>query len=205
MNKTLFFDLDETKFKTLPAQVAYLNSTYKLNVSESEYLANKCKLDLILKTHRPDLTLSFDEIYRNYSRDFLESHDRHKDILPMEGMPRILPLLAKKYTIVDVTARQKSGLLVIQHLLRKYVPGCVSYIHCAWEYQEGKGYVNVSKKDFIMNFPGEKIAFFDDTLHEIEDTKDIIPSYLFGPTNLHLNAERINRAESWEHIGDMFL
>ena len=201
----MFFDFDGMKFDTMPAQVEYINHRYNINTTAYDHVGHNNNLDLIVKKHRPDITMTRNEIYHDFGINFISSIEWHKNVQPMKDMPRVVKELSKKLNLFIATGRQKRGLHVIQHLLTKHVPGCISLVHCVWEPNESGSFDGVSKRDFISKIPGENIAFFDDSMHEIEDTKDIIPSYLFDPWEVHLNTEGILRVESWQKIGDLFL
>lgn len=206
MNKShLFFDIDGMKFHTMPAQIAYANKTYGINILPEEYHLIGHYLDSVIKKHRPDITLSREEIYTDWGKNFLASKKWHRDVLPMEGMPRVMKELPKKYIIHDVTARQSHGIHVIKYLLDKFIPGCVNNIHCVWTQTGAGGFIGVTKKAYIASVQGKKDGFFDDSLHEIEETKAIIPSYLFDHVNLHSDVEGADIVRSWEQIGDILL
>lgn len=203
--QNLFFDFDGMKFNTLPALVAYVNHRYEINTLPSEYIGNNDSLDVIIKKHSPNVNLSWEDIYIDVGKNFHSSIEWHEEVKPMDGMCEVISLLSSKYKLFTVTARQKPGINVIQHLLDEYIPGCISHIHCAWEHHPVKGFIETSKRDFILSVNGENIAFFDDSLNEIKKTADIIPSYLFDEMNIHENSGIENRINHWERIGEMFL
>lgn len=203
--KNVFFDFDGMKFDTMPFQIAYINYRYNINTSESDHIGQNNSLDAIVKRYRPDLTLSRDEIYHDFGVNFISSIKWHENVQPMPDMPEVAREISKKYTLFVATGRQRRGLHVIEHLLNKHVPGCISYIHCVWQHTDDGKFIGVQKKDFISKIPGDNVAFFDDSMHEIEDTKDTIPSYLFDPKNTHANTKNLLRVESWRQIGDMLL
>lgn len=205
MKKNLFFDLDGMKFDTLRAQISYINNRYGIHTIKSDYLGNNSHIDLIIKKYLPELNLNRNEIYEDLGKNFTSSIKLHRNVLPMKGMCKILPLLSKKYTLWTVTARQTSGINVIEYLLNKYIPDCISGVHCVWSLSENGGFNGVPKKDFIRSISGKKIAFFDDSPEEIIDTKDIIPSYLFDPMNMYEDIEGVIRIKNWKEIGEIFL
>lgn len=180
--QNLFFDLDGMKFDTLPAHVAYINYRYGINTVPSEYIGNNDSLDTLIKKHAPGIDSSWEDIYLDVGQNFHSSIEWHKEVKPMEDMCEVILLLAKKYhKLYTVTARQKSGYHVVKHLLDTHIPGCISDIHCVWDYVKGKGFVEIAKKDFIQSIKGDNIAFFDDSVSEVKKTAQIIPSYLFDP------------------------
>ena len=203
----LFFDFDGVKFDTMLAQVVYINDRYGIQTVISEHIGNNSGLDSLIKKHRSDIQLTRDQLYFDFGNNFLSSIEWHKHFLPFEDMCEVIQCLAKKYTLVTVTARLKISHNTVSYLLDKYVPGCISQIHYVWERNE-KGEVvrHIPKKEFLKNFVGEKIAFFDDSPEEILETQHILPSYLFDPENIHTNVIGIrNRVLSWKQIGEIFL
>ncbi|MBK5215805.1 MAG: hypothetical protein JJE53_03305 [Candidatus Pacebacteria bacterium] len=205
MKNNLFFDFDGMKFDTLKAHILYINNRYGINTVMSDYIGYNYHLDLIVNKYKPELNLTRDEFFEDLGKNFSTSIELHQDVIPMKGMCKILPLLSKKYTLWTVTARQTCGHGVIQYLLNKYVPGCISGVHYVWNHSEVGGFEGISKRDFILSVPGKKIAFFDDSPDEIRDTMDIIPSYLFDPRNIYKDIKGVTRIQSWEQIGEIFL
>jgi len=202
--RNLFFDFDGMKFDTVQAQVHYINKAYGLSISMYDYLKHNHDIEKLLNSFIPNLGLTRDEIYRAFGKDFLCSIEAHENILPMPGMCEVMPLLKKEYKIHTVTARQKIGLPVIEYILDKYIPGCISNIHCVWGHTEGKGFHGISKKSYVESTEGENVAFFDDSPHEIEDMQDVIPSYLYDPNGFHYDKNEIHRVVSFMQIWRMF-
>lgn len=202
----MFLDLDGLKFDTLPATAQYMNDRYAINSTATDYINRGSELDLVLWEFRPDLKhMTRDEIYMNYGNEFLCSIAYHEGILPIKDMPEVVSGLAKKYRLYTVTARQEKGQHVIKHLNNKYIPGCITNIHCVWSHN-GTKYINIPKKDFIQSIPGKNVAFIDDSLHEVEDMQNVIPSYLFDQYDFYKNTPNIpNKLISWKEIGDKFL
>lgn len=203
--KNLFFDFDGMKFDTMPAQVEYINQRYGINTTLSDHIGQNHHFDVLIKKHLPNSNFTRDEVYTDFGKNFGASIEWHKKVLPMPDMDKVIPLLAKKYTLWTVTARQSHTINTIEYLLDKYIPGCISGIHCVYTRLKTGGFTSISKKDFMRSVVGEKIGFFDDSPSEIEDTKNLIPSFLFDPVGSH---EKINGAihlSSWKEIGDIFL
>ncbi len=203
---TLFFDFDGFKFNTLPAHMRYINQRYHITSTESDFI-ELLHVSRVVKKYLPDnQSPSKEEIYLDLAENFLKSWDWHKDIPPIEGMCQVVPLLAKKYTLWTVTARQISSLPTIERLLNMHIPSCISGVHCVWEHLGGTSYRGEPKKDFILKFPGKKIAFIDDNPEEIKEMGTVIPTYLFDPKKYHNHLTDIpNRVYSWQHIGEIFL
>jgi len=199
----LFFDFDDTIFRSWPLVVSYLNGKYNLNLKEGDFNGVTSFEDVITK-HREALNLTYDEFYLDYAINFLSSMAWHEKIELMEGAKEIIPLLAKKYNLYIVTARQKISMDVINHLISKNFPDCFKEIHCIWEYVEGIGYVQVSKKDFILGVSGEKIAFIDDSPKEVFKMEGVIPTYIFDPYGTK-GEIGFPSFKNWYEIGDKFL
>lgn len=206
MKPYLFFDFDGLKFNTTPALVRYMNQRWNMNSVESDYVNRVHDIESVINKYRKDLNVTYSEAYEDMGKNYNSSLLWQQDVQPIENMCEIMKLLSKKYTLLTVTARQKAGIHVIQYLLDKYIPGCVTDIHCVYE-SIGNGKFNeVLKKDFIKSLTGEKVAFIDDSPKEIEDMQSTIPSYLFDPKRLHDNLTEIkNRVHSWNEIGEKFL
>lgn len=200
----IFFDLDGMKFNSLPAYVLYINNRWNIKTELEHYFDKGSRLEEIVREHTGNHLLTRDEVFGDFKKNFLTSIDWHKNILPMPDMVEVIKELASKYKLYTVTARHREGLHVINYLIGKYIPNCISYVHCVSDIVDGK-HISISKRDFISSIQGNKIAFLDDSLHEIEDTMDIIPSYLFDPNNLHKDNADIFRVDSFKQIGELFL
>lgn len=208
MNKPkIFLDWDGLKFDTIPAHIEWINHFYGINSSVEEYInLGGGSWTQVINKHKPELALVKETLYLDLADNFLNSLEWHSNVMPFDGMCAIVPQLAKKYELIVVTARQKVSEPLILHFSEKYVPGCVTHIHCVHEHMGGNVFQRVSKRDFILGSHGEKIAFIDDSPHEIDGVRDIIPSYLFDPTGRHTeNMDIPNKVSSWAQIGEIFL
>lgn len=204
----IFLDFDGLKFETIPVYISYINKKYNIETHPKDYINNP-PIEDIVKRYLPENkhhTIIREEVYVDLAKNVESCIELNDSAKPVSGLCDVLPLLADKYELWTVTAKQKSGQPTIEHLLNKYVPNCITGIHCVWEYQENVGYKEFSKRDFILNFQGEKVAFIDDSPKEILRTQDIIPSYLFDPNsdNAHF-VEIERRVRGWEEIGKIFL
>jgi hypothetical protein len=203
--RTLFFDFDGVKFDTTQHHVDYINNRFAIKSVISDYINNP-PLDKIVKKYLPeDTEIDATDLYRGLSKLFLDSIDSHETVFPIDGMVQTIFSLSKIYNLVTVTARPDSGRHVIEHMLHKYVPGCISEIHCVWTYKNNE-FVPVTKKEFIQNYPGKKVAFLDDSATEIKKLQEIIPSYLFDPCGYNDHETTIQRrVRSWQEFGNLFL
>ena len=204
----LFLDFDGLKFDTLDIHVRYINERYGIQTVPADYTTTP-RLETVIKKYLPDdqhHLITGDAVYADIGENCNASLAWHAEVPPIDGMKEVLPLLAEKYRLWTVTARQKSCLHVIEHLLREHVPGCISGIHCVWERMPSGEFKGIPKRDFIASFDGRKVAFIDDSPTEIVRMQDLIPSYLFDPAGLNDdNAEIKHRLRSWKEIGETFL
>jgi hypothetical protein len=204
----LFLDFDGLKFDTLGIHVNYINKKYGVKTIPSDY-TNNPSLETVIKKYLLEdqhHLITKEEVYVDIGENLNGSLEWHAEVLPMEGVEEVVPLLAKKYTLWTVTARQTACIPVIMYLLNKYIPHCISGIHCVWEHIGDGQFKGIPKRDFVANFNGEKIAFIDDSALEILDMQDMIPSYLFDPHGLNDMTPNIHhRVRSWQEIGDTFL
>ena len=204
----LFLDFDGLKFDTLDIHVRYINHRYGISTVPADYIDNPGLEDVIKKyfDQKHHHLIDRDEVYLDVGERLIASLEWHKDVPPIPGMAEIIPLLAKKYTLWTVTARQKTSLPVVKHMLDTYVPNCISGVHCVWEHLGEKRWKEVSKKQFIEQFPGPKVAFIDDSPKEILRMEGIISTYLFDRHGMHSNASGItNIVRTWHEIGKVFL
>jgi hypothetical protein len=202
----IFLDLDNSMFNTTPIFMNYLNKRYGIESKLEDYV-NNASFEIILKKYLPIGTCpSAEDIYRDFVRNLLTSIDEHESVSPFEDMVETIFLLASKYTIWIVTARNKEGLHVIEHITNKHIPGCVTGNHCVWGYEGGGKNIAIPKKDFIWRVEGRKVAFLDDTVKEILEMQDLVPSYLFDPTGVNNHIQGIHhRVRSWKEFGKLFL
>lgn len=200
----LFLDFDGLKFDTLPAACEYFNTRYGIKSVISDYLNNGSCFEKVLKRYLPDDDIQREVVYSDYNDNFVTSISRHENILPMDGMCDTVKALSDQYVLWTVTARFTEGINVMQYLLDKYIPGCISGIHCVNQMKDG-AFQKFPKKDFIANITGRNIGFIDDSLSEVMDMMGIVPSYLYDPDKVYQDVSGINVVHSWEEIGEKFL
>ena len=194
------------KYDTLQAHVNYMNHRYGIVTQPEDHIENPSLHLVANKYLPPERHITREDMYEDLASNFLASHEWHKDVQPLEGMADVVQRLAEKYQIWVVTARAVGGMQVMQKLFDTYTPNCIAGIHCVWTGLGGKKFAERSKRDFVKNFEGTKIAFFDDSPKEIRNMHDIIPSYLFDPTGRNDNLNDIKlRVRSWKEIGELLL
>lgn len=198
----IFLDFDNSKFDTNMLILNYINERYGIPSIPDDYINNPSYELILQKYLPPDLIPHKDTIYEDFSKDILQSIEKHDAVAPMEGMVETIFKLSEKFTLWVVTARQRTGLHVIRHMLDKHVPDCIHDIHCVWGQYDNGEYYGVPKRDFIESIEGEKIAFLDDSAKEILEMQDLIPSYLYDPKGVNDSVKNINhRVRSWKEFG----
>ncbi|MEJ0002351.1 MAG: hypothetical protein WDN09_04280 [bacterium] len=124
-------------------------------------------------------------------------------------MVRVLPRLAKRYTIWIVTGRERRGLDVINHVVKRQIPDSVDNVRCVRELLQDGTFKTVQKSDVVVRgLPREakKAGFIDNSPAEILATQDDIFACLYDPLGVHDNVTGIkNRVRSWYEIGEIFL
>lgn len=204
----IFLDFDGLKFDTLQMHVDYLNQRYGIESKPSDYIGNP-SIDAVLKRYIPEdkhNAIVWEEVYLDIGENLNAKVEWHKDVSPLEGMCEVLPRLATKYDLWTITARQKTSMPVIEHLIAKHIPNCIIGIHCVSEHLGNNKFKDMPKRDFVSRYIGEKVAFIDDSPTEIINMQDLIPSYLFDPLGHHDEKKEIKlRVRSWQEIGQLFL
>jgi hypothetical protein len=113
--------------------------------------------------------------------------------------------MKNRYNLWLVTARDARTKPVVEHMLDKHFPNCFNGSHFVWTHTLD-GFIGKQKRDFILDFPGDKVAFIDDSPSEIERTQDIIPSYLLDSHGLHEDKTHIEkRVLCWREIATELL
>lgn len=203
--KHLFFDLDGMTFDTLPSTVRFINHHYGTNLETKDILNRGSEIDAVLRQHTGDNSITKDDFYNLYGKEYLTSVEWHADATPMPYAPEIIGKLSQQYTIHTVTARQQVGINVIKHLIGKHLQGKIENIHCVWRKNEFGEFYKIPKHEYIQNVNGLKLAFFDDSHHEIESMQGILPSFLFDPYNFHPEVSDAKKVKSWLEIGEIYL
>ena len=200
----IIFDFDDTLFITTPYLVSYINERWDIDSKESDYV-DFSKLEKIVELYKNDSSITHEMIYKDYRSNFMMSYEWHKKVLPMPYMQDIVERLSRKYRLHIATKRSNQGAGVVNMLIDKYIPDCIDSIYYATKYSEFQGYLYQTKRDFIIGLDGKSIAFIDDSKHEVEDTKDIINTFLFDPKDKHNSVDGVQRIRSFLEIGELFL
>ncbi|MFA6920085.1 MAG: HAD hydrolase-like protein [Candidatus Paceibacterota bacterium] len=199
----LFFDLDDTILNTKPVVIEFINKKYNVNITESDYRYND-NFPEVIKKYDPKFKMSFEDFYIDYGKNFIASIDSNKNIQLISGAKVVIPFLYEKYNLFIVTAREKSGMNVINYLLKKYLSkNYFKQIHCVWR-RAGDTFVAESKKDFILSIHGKKVAFIDDSVKEVQKMSDFLPTFLFDQKDEN-KIDGIKTLKNWSEIAEMFL
>lgn len=204
--RNLFFDFDDTKFKTVESLVLFINDFYGINSVRADYANMNERIDEVIKMYDPSIPLTRSEIYAELNKNFHAELFHQDRIKPLPNMVEVMKQLAEKYNIYTVTARPDIGIKMVKHLLDKHIPGCITHVHNVHKSNGDGTYIKHHKVDFIKSMKGENVAFVDDSPDEVRLAKDHIDSFLFDPHNLHPHSKGITkRFYSWEEIGKKFL
>lgn len=202
--QNLIFDFDDTMIATSPLFVEYINKAWNIQSTESDY-KNNDEIHKVVQMYKNDQTITFNQVYDDYRKNFAMSEKWQDRIEPMPDMCKIVPLLSEKYNLHIATKRNNKCLYLIHKILDKYIPGYIESVYCAIKYTDDLGYIEMRKRDFILGLDGQSIAFVDDSKHEIDDVKWLIPSYLFDPKNKYGYIYGVRSIRSWQEIGEIFL
>lgn len=201
----LFFDFDGMTFDTLPSTLLFINQTYNTDIKLNEIVNRGSEIELIIQKHTGDLSITKRQFYKLYNENYLMSLERHKDIQPMKNAPQVIRALREKYILHTLTARQFTGFDVIKYMIDTHLGGAMQHIHCVSRVDpDGKTKI-VTKREYVDSIDGYKIAFFDDSLHEVNDMRGAVPSFLFDPHNYHPEIDPKRKTTDWIQIGDMYL
>jgi len=207
MKPTLFFDFDDTSIVTRDAIRLYFKQRYGVDLPEGSYLHGKCIWKLINDFLPPDQMISRDAFYLDWRDGFLTSQEWHKNVRPVEGADNVIRRLARRYQLWIVIVRQQASSKLVSQLCQKFFGQCISGFHFVWSGDgHNSSWKEESKKDFIAGFPGDKVAFFDDSPDEIRNVQEVLPAYLFDPVGYHAEASDIRcRVKSWDEIATLLL
>jgi len=203
----IFLDFDDVMFNTSIQHIKFNNLYFGINSKPEDY-ENSEVIDVI-KKYRPDFAQSYYEMWFNIMNNFHMSYEWQGKIQPLPRMTEVVRALSQKYNLLVPTGRPQNSREVINWLLEKHVPGCISQVHCVYAFSGGEIFVQ-PKTDFVKSIVGEKIAFIDDSKNEINkmqaklDNKPV--SYLFDSQESYATTNQVFKClRSWEEIGQRFL
>lgn len=203
----IFLDFDGLQFNTLIANIVYINDKYNIRTLPTDYMKG-LSLESIIKNHvslEKKSLITYENVYEDLGENFLNSIEWHEMIPPLENMVEVVNDLSKKYDLWTVTARQMSSIKTVKHLSDKHIPGCIRGFHFVWKHLGNGSFSSITKKDFIQSFDGERVAFIDDSIHEIKALDNVVPSYFFDKHESNEHHPNHYKFKDWEEIGKKFL
>ncbi len=206
MKHDITLDFDETLFSTSIQIKRFLNQLFGIEIPLMTYLCGHSLHSLVLEHLPPGSVLDEGDLYEILGRDFLASMAWHDDIRPMTGVSEIIPELAKKYNLHIATARQASSRLVVETLLERFFPKCISSTHFVWTHLGNKEFKGIPKREFVKSLK-KPYAYVDDNPKETEAILGVADTViLLDPeghhTNVHIETHCVT---SWEDIGKLLL
>lgn len=206
MRPVLFFDFDNMLVDTDQMQRDFILKEYGVNLPRDVYLCGNSLCEIVNSFLPPDRQVEKHQFYDHWCNNLVMSHKLHEPVKPIPGVMEYLPRIARRYDSWVVTARVLSGRSVAEKLCLKFFGDAISGMHFVWSNGESKTRVERSKKDFIANFSGHKVAFFDDNPGEIRKVQGVIPSFLFDPLGIHKEERDIPHVvRSWSEIARTLL
>jgi hypothetical protein len=207
MKPALFFDFDDTLVETREASKKYILHRYGVEMPKELYLCGNSLWVLVNSLLPPERRVEKDQFYQDWRDNFLTSDEHHRAVQPVREADVIVPQLSVRYDLWVVTARQEASQFVVARLCRRIFGRHITGMHFVWRgNDEVNSWEERSKKDFITNFAGEKVAFFDDNPGEVRAVQPLISAYLFDPLGFHREVTDIERRVSnWHEIADLLL
>jgi 5'(3')-deoxyribonucleotidase len=203
--ENLILDCDGLVLHTTPSLREFMNHFYNIPSIEEDYVTHHT-LDAIIQKYRKNFNLERNVIYGHIADHYHTSPRFHKNITTLPHAKEVILELKEIYNLHIATARTVAGKKILEGLLDKHIPKCVSSIHFVHTHH-GKGNITaVSKKEFIEQLPGVNAGFVDDSPHEIKELVGVLPTILFDPKNKHKKVRGSTaRLKTWLDIGDTFL
>lgn len=202
MENILILDFDETMFQTKKLEIKYIEKIYNLKIDHYKY--QKYGKIIAINVKKQNIITNYSSFWRNHLEMYQTDIFFHKLIEPFPDMIKTVQDLSKKYKIVIATGRINISKFVIQDILDKFIPNCISDIHCVWRTENGK-HIKSSKKEYVKQLEGKKIAFLDDNIDELIEMDNLIPCYLFRPYLNSVPHKNIQIISSWKEISGKFL
>jgi 5'(3')-deoxyribonucleotidase len=207
MKPTLFFDFDDVCVNHIDMLRVFIFQQFGVEIPAGHFICGNSIGKIVADLLPPDRKITSNRFYEVWATKGVISHELHAGVTPIPGALKYLPKLADKYDIWILTARMEDGRAVVERLCQKFFAGHISGFHFVWKRFGVEDFRQVkSKRDFIKDFSGVKVAFFDDNPGEIRAVQDILPAFLFDPHRVHLEEKDIKlRVSSWREISDLLL
>lgn len=192
----IIFDLDNTLIESRHIMIEYMNSKWGINSIERDYYDDD-NLHAIVNKYRNGSPVSRKEFYDDYVANLILSMEWNRRIKPVLFLKEIIESFSREHNLYIATKRLDISARIVNQMLKDYhIAQYIEDVYYAIRYINffGNRYLKLSKGFFMKNLPRENIAFVDDSLHEIEKTKDIVPSYLIDPLNMYGEVTGITKA-----------
>lgn len=200
----IILDFDNTIFLSSNVLVDYINQRWEINAKESDFTSDN-KLHEVVQKYTGDFSITYEKVYVDYRENCMLSQEWQNKIIPIPDACEVILDLSREYSLFIATKRIDNSEALVRGIVDKYLPGCIQNIYFAIKYINGSRYLELPKRYFITILSGKNIAFIDDSKNEIEEVRDIVPSYLFDPNNKHGIIEGISKVKGWKEIGSIFL
>ncbi|NCS99652.1 hypothetical protein GW765_01585 [Candidatus Parcubacteria bacterium] len=198
----IFWDFDETMFKTLELLVLYMNQKYDIKSTIEDYSEHPY-LDAVIAKYRPEGPVpTRGEVYEDLASEFLNSREWHDQMDPVDGLLDILPMLSEDFDNHIVTAREFNAGPTMRWLLRKHeILQYIEGMHYVWVHLGNQNFKGTPKIDLIKRVPGKAILFIDDAPKEIIPVAGYVNASLYDPRGNHVGRKDIkHRIESLREI-----
>lgn len=203
MRPSIFFDFDETIFPHTPLARQFVKEHYDVELP-ADFHAGMDLRKFVNENSREHPNIDAHTFWTHYADTLLCSSEAHRALRPIRGAEDVIPVLADRYELWLVTARQEICKPVVEMIVDEFFPDCFKDMHFVWM-RTPLGYVERKKCEFIADI-GNGIAFFDDSPHEIMGARHVVRSVLFDQYGHHADHPEItDRVSSWEEIGEILL
>lgn len=201
--QVMILDFDGVIVITDHIWIGYINKKYGINSKIEDYDPHIYLHENVNKL--TGLNLSFEEFFYDFTRGYTMSKKIHDDAIPVPGAIEVIHEASKKYHFFNSTMRNSLGSEVVKYVLQRH--GILPYFtgfHFVYRFDDKRNFIKVPKADFISSFMGKAAFFVDDSHHEIEAAKEVVPSIWLNDSS-HKKINGIWRAKDWYEIGDLIL
>lgn len=204
----IVLDFDGTICATERQTRQFLNWYFDIQIPlDQGYLCGHTLHSLVQEYLPKGYVLNEDDLYEILGSEFLASMHWHEDVMPIEGATDVVSKLAQEYTLHVATARQTSSRPVVETLLQRFFPNCISDIHFVWEHLGNKEFRGVPKKEFVRKLQKPTLAYVDDNPKETREIIGLAPNViLFDPSGHHVGVtDASHRVATWKEIEKLLL
>jgi len=202
MKEAFILDFDGVTAITEHLWIEYVNKKYGINTKKVDYCNGMTLEGMVNKL--TGLNLTFEEFYLDFTQNFTMSFEIHHDVSLLPDAAFVIKELSRKYGLFLSTARNSLGREVIKYILKRHdVAKYFNGYHFVYSLTERNEFIKRPKTDFISSFQGRVAYFMDDSDYEIEKSKSLVPSILFGGTNKSVVGAW--SSDNWLDMGDLVL